>query len=100
MVHGLDYVHVKFSVSKKDYCKTEQNKNICINLFSYADDMAYFVHVSDKAFEDSMDLLLITDENKSHYVYIKVLIELCAIRQKTKIKNTFADFVTMFENKW
>ena len=47
-----------------------------------------------------MDLLLITDENKSHYVYIKVLIELCAIRQKTKIKNTFADFVTMFENKW
>ena len=91
---------LNFLSLKKIIVKLKQNKNICINVFSYADDMAYFVHVSDKAFEDSMDLLLITDENKSHYVYIKVLIELCAIRQKTKIKNTFADFVTMFENKW
>ena len=33
--------------------------------------MVYRVHGSDKKFEDFMDLLLITDENKSHYVYIK-----------------------------
>ena len=33
--------------------------------------MVYPLHVSDKRFEKCMDLLLITDENKSHYVYTK-----------------------------
>ena len=33
--------------------------------------MVYRVHGSDKKFEDFMGLLLITGENKSHYVYIK-----------------------------
>ena len=40
-----------------------------------------------------MHLLLITDENMSHYVYImsKILTDLCAIRQNVKLKNTFVD---------
>ena len=33
--------------------------------------MVYPVYVSNKKFENCMDLLLITDKNKSHYVYIK-----------------------------
>ena len=49
MVHDLDYVDIKFPISKKRYCKTEQNKNIRIDVFSYANDMVYSVHVSDKA---------------------------------------------------
>ena len=49
MVHDLDYVDIKFPVSKKHCCKTEQNKNIRIDVFSYANDMVYYVHVSDKA---------------------------------------------------
>ena len=49
MVHDLDYVDIKFPVSKKRYCKTEQYKNIRIDVFSYANDMVYSVHVSDKA---------------------------------------------------
>ena len=40
-----------------------------------------------------MDLLLITDENKSHQrLYVsKILTDLFVIRQKIRIKNTFAD---------
>ena len=38
-----------------------------------------------------MDLLLINDENKTHYVHIKDFNDVCFIRQKMKIKNTFAD---------
>ena len=29
------------------------------------------IYISDQVFENSMDLLLVIDENKSHYVYIK-----------------------------
>lgn len=39
--------------------------------FAYEDDLAYLVHVSDEKLEDCMNLLLIKDENKSHYVNIK-----------------------------
>ena len=37
----------------------------------YENYLVYPVHVSDEKFEDCMNLLLITDQNKSHYVYIK-----------------------------
>ena len=46
-------------------------KSICINVFCYENCLVYPVHVSNKKFENCMQLLFITDENKSHYVYIK-----------------------------
>ena len=45
MVSDLDYVDIKFHVSKKDYRKIEQKNIICINVFSYADDMVYSVYL-------------------------------------------------------
>ena len=33
--------------------------------------MAYLIYISKQKFEDYIDLLLITDESKSHCVYIK-----------------------------
>ena len=48
MINGLDYVDIKFLVSKKDYCKIEQKNNTCINVFCYENDLVYHVHVSDK----------------------------------------------------
>ena len=40
-----------------------------------------------------MDLLLISDKNKSHYMYIKVLKDLYVIRQNLRQKNTFENIV-------
>ena len=44
-----------------------------------------------------MDLLQITDENMSHYVYIKdvkiCIRDLNAIKENVKIKNTFVNIV-------
>ena len=37
-------------------------------MFSYEEKLTYPVYLSDQKFEDCMDLLLISDENKSHYV--------------------------------
>ena len=39
-----------------------------------------------------MDLLLVIDENKSHYVYIKDSDRFMFHKTKKKTKNTFADF--------
>ena len=39
--------------------------------FCYGNGLIYPIHVSDEKFKGCMDLLLITDKNKPHYVYIK-----------------------------
>ena len=48
-----------------------------------------------------MDLLLITDENNKHQrLYVsKILTDLFVIRQKIRIKNTFADIAYVLEVK-
>ena len=61
MISSLDYCGIKFPVSEKDYGRIEQKNNISINVFAYEYGLTYPVHVSDKKFEDCMDLLLITD---------------------------------------
>ena len=71
MVSDLDYGDIKFPVSKMEYGRIEQKNNICINVFCYENDLVYPVYLLDKKFKNCMDLWLITDENKSHYVYIK-----------------------------
>ena len=71
MINDLDYERIKFSVSKKDYCRIERQSNICINVFCYENGLTYPVYVLDPKFHNCMDLLLISNENKSHYVHIK-----------------------------
>ena len=71
MINTLGYEGIKFPVSKKDYYKVERQNNICINVFCYESGLTYPIYVSNQKFKDCMDLLLISNENKSHYVYIK-----------------------------
>ena len=81
----LDYAYIGFLVSKKDYSRIENLNNICIIVFCYENDLVYPVHISDKSFKICMDLLLITDENKLHYVYINDFNRFMC--NKTKNKN-------------
>ena len=55
---------------EKDFSKIETKSNICIDVFCYENKLTFPIYVSDQKFENSMDLLLVIDENKSH-VYIK-----------------------------
>ena len=59
--------------------------NIHINVFRYGNKLVFLIYVSDQKFEDSMDLLLLTDDDKSHYVYIKEFDR--SMFHKTKNKN-------------
>ena len=47
---------------------------ICINVFSYEDKIVCPVYVSKKKYDDCMNLLMIHEGNKTHYVYVKILI--------------------------
>ena len=72
----LDYDGIELPVQEKDFSKIEVTNNICINMFGYENGFGYEnelvfpIYVSDKKFEDSMDLLLLNDNNISYYVYI------------------------------
>ena len=44
----LNYEGIDFPVSKKDYCRIEQKKNICINVFCYENDLVYVVYYQMK----------------------------------------------------
>ena len=68
IVSKLDYEGINFPVSKKDYCRIEMQNKICINLFCYDNKLTYPVYLSNQKFNNNMDLLLIRNEFKSHYV--------------------------------
>ena len=66
-----NYEGVNFPILKKDYCKIEVQNRICINVFCYENKVVYPVYLSDQKFNDSTDLLLISNKFVSHYVYMK-----------------------------
>ena len=72
-------------MQEKDFNKFEVKNNICINVFGYESKLVFPIYVLDQKFEDSMDLLLLIDDDKSHYVYIKDFHRF--IFHKTKNKN-------------
>ena len=75
--------------SREDYSKIEKQSNICINMFCYENRTIYTLYISGERFSDCMDLLLIFDENKSHYVYIKDFNRLMFNKTKNKNKKCF-----------
>ena len=54
-----------------DLVKKKKYIYICINVFGYENRLVFPIYISDQKFEDSMDLLLLNDNDKSNYVYIK-----------------------------
>ena len=69
LANSLNYDNIDFPFSKKDYCKIEKQNTFAL-LFVVM--IIYPIHISNKKFSDSMDLLLVSKKNKSYYVYIKI----------------------------
>ena len=92
MIIDLDYEGIKFPVSKKKINKIEKKNNICNNVFSYENNMVYPVYVPNEKLENCMDLLMITDKYKSHYVCIKDLNTFMCSEAKNKNKKKFRKY--------
>ena len=69
---------------EKDFSKIETKSNIRINVFCYENKLNFPVYVSDQKLKNSIDLLLVIDENNLHYVYIKEFDRLMFYKTKYK----------------
>ena len=85
----LNYSGADFPVSKKDYNKISVLNKININVFWYENKVVYPVYLSDQCFNDALDLLLISNDFTSHYVYIKDFNRLMFNKTKNKNKKYF-----------
>ena len=66
-----DYEGIEFPVSQKHYNKVEKQNSIRINVFGYEKGQPFPIHISKETFEDQMNILLITRDEKKHCVLIK-----------------------------
>ena len=62
-------------------------------MFGYENRLVFPIYVSDQKFEDLMYLLLLIDDDKSHYVYIKDFNRFMFHKTKNKNENGFARVV-------
>ena len=85
----LDYDEIEFAAQEKDFSKIEMKNNICINVFGYKNGLVFPIYVSDKKFEEPMNLLLLIDDDESNYVYIKDFDRFMFHKTKNKNKKWF-----------
>ena len=97
LANDLDYGGVDLLADKEDFSKIKIKNDICINVYCYENKLVFPIYVSDQKFENSMDLLLVTDENKSHYAYIKDFDSF--MFHKTKNKNKKYFYKSCFSSK-
>ena len=58
-------------------------------MLCFENNLAFLIHISDEKFENCIDLLIITDKTKSHYVYIKDFNIFVCNKAKWKAKERF-----------
>ena len=71
LIGELNYEGIEFPVSQKQYNKIKAQNSIRINVFGYEKEQPSPIHISKETFEDQMNLLLTTEDEKRHYVLIK-----------------------------
>ena len=89
IAESLNCSEVDFSVSKKDYNKSSVMNGMNINAFCYEDGVMFPVYLPNQSFNDTLDLLLISNGVTSHYVYIKEFNRLMFSKNKCKNKKWF-----------
>ena len=89
LANNLNYDGVGFPVREKDFSKIEKKNNICINVFCYENKLVFPIYVSDQKFQNSADLLLVTDGDISYYVYFNDFNRFMFHKTKNKSKKYF-----------
>ena len=89
IANNLNYDSIEFPVQEKDFSKIEVQNNICINVFGYENKLVFPIYISDQTFRSSIDLLLLINDDQSHYVYIKDFNTFMFHKTKNKNKKWF-----------
>ena len=80
-------------MQEKDFNKIEVKNNIRINVIDYEDQLVFPIYVSHQKLKDPMVLLLLNDDDKSHYVYMKDFNRYILTKLKIKTINGFVKVV-------
>ena len=67
---NLNYSDIEFPLNIRDYELNENRFEMNMNVFGY-ENKVYPLYISKKSQTQTLNLLLITQENKSHYVLLK-----------------------------
>ena len=67
---NLNYSDIMFPVDINDYEKFEDRFQMQVN-FLGSENKVYSLYISKKSYNQTVNLLLITEKNKSQYVFIK-----------------------------
>ena len=84
----LDYRGINFSMKARDYEIVEERFNINVNVFGY-ENRVFPLYVSKKSNKQVLKVLLISNEEKSHYVFIKNFNRLMYSKTKYQHKKHF-----------
>ena len=77
-----------FPLDVNDYEKIKDRFQMQVNVFGY-ENKVYPLHISKKSYHQTLNLLLITEKDKSHYVFIKDFNRLMFSRTKHKDKKHY-----------
>ena len=89
--NNLNYDGIEFPVQEKDFKTVEVQNNICINVFGYENELVFPVYISDQTFKSSINLLLLINDDKFHYGYIKDFNTFMFYKTKNKNKKWFCE---------
>ena len=100
LANNLNYDGIEFPVPEKDFSRIEKENNIYIYVYCYENKPTFLIYISDQKIENSMDLLLVTYEKKSYYLYIKDFNRFMFHKTKNKNKKYFCkSCLQYFSNK-
>ena len=83
-----NYSDIVFPLDINDYEKSEVRFQMQVNVFGY-ENKVYPLYISKKSYNQTLNLLLITEKDKSHYVFIKGFNRLMFPKTKHKHKKHF-----------
>ena len=67
---NFNYSDIAFPLDISDYENIEDRFQMQVNVFGY-ENKVYPFYISKKSYDQTLNLLLITEKGKSHYVFIK-----------------------------
>ena len=82
---NLNYSDIEFPLNISDYELIENRFEMNINVFGY-ENRVYPLYISKRSHTQTLNLLLITQENKPHYVFIKDFNRLMYSKTKDQCK--------------
>ena len=94
MCDSLGLSNIKTPVNVQDLPKIETQFKISINLYGHSDSNIYPIQTTQSTAEKHVDLLVTSNSETNHYIWIKNFNRLCLMSLNIKQKNSSVNIVS------